>query len=945
MSREIFLEKNRNIKALNKENSLNLNLTQKARLLPFDGVSDTLNLYDLFTSERDACTKFRFIFDVNPICSNVLYNMKTEIVKDEGSDDCQVILGEEGLDEYQAVYKNTLTAYTITSAINPIDHLQAIRNTEYSHPEAGNFVYHSGLDLFNNHMLRSKSFVHVNVATGGTKEISRRVFNTLFDLKRDAVGENIREEIPNNNNTGVTDIHLYRVDSIMSIEEAYEKHFTEKDGWFGFNNVGYIEIPNGMSGMSVNKLMNNNKACEFIDMYPDRSLYSFIPKRNKYRNRAERNWDYCICYPYESDYEKLKEIMGIHIGGTYPNAIKTLVKPNKAPGGQDIFVFKTMIKHNLKTNDKVLLINPRNLKTQEINVAGIGDVDNTDAEHCFRLYEADITLFDSVSPPLEIWIRKVSNGCGCKYYLRKFRKITNEDGTELNSRIGKLAFGENIYGDNVAEVLYTDPVDIAGLKDNLGRPLTELYFTVVKTNRGHELWYDENKFNDDSIEFSHCFGKVTSGIETIPEYQTYNIRKLHNINDNDIINFDNVSNTISKTNIPIRNYQDGYRRLINDEGGTVAPPVIEDNITEDSFNEFYGDIVELDVSLNSETVLEKVYHRFNTAQREATKNPFYYDLRYDILVTDDYDIGIESPSSDVWNRSSFLVFSDEKDRIWADYNVLGPRRDAETAQSSALESGGTYDSSIWYETYLNNIKQSNNQYLYPGNLQAEGYFYQPHHQIKVRELSDILNSYTGALVKHENLETSTESSEGENHFYVEINTTDDYGYIIGDVFGIYNNKTEELLWGVLDEKAIAEISGNTYIHLKIETYKEIIFDAENDTDAFDFLLTDDTVPMYATYIPKEQKFVWKNVLPISESSDEELNNIMFTNGTNYIQKNINFYVRRQDPFGKNGLLFHGRTGPATGDTTTPMWNMKTVGYEFNKSWFVYNAIEMQNECL
>ena len=76
MSREIFLEKNRNVKALNKENSVNLNLTQKARLLPFDGVSDTLNLYDLFISERDTCTRFRFIFDVNPICSNVLYKMR-----------------------------------------------------------------------------------------------------------------------------------------------------------------------------------------------------------------------------------------------------------------------------------------------------------------------------------------------------------------------------------------------------------------------------------------------------------------------------------------------------------------------------------------------------------------------------------------------------------------------------------------------------------------------------------------------------------------------------------------------------------------------------------------------------------------------------------------------------------------------------------------------------
>ena len=38
----------------------------------------------------------------------------------------------------------------------------------------------------------------------------------------------------------------------------------------------------------------------FIDLYPDRSLFSFIPKENKSRNRLENNWDYCLTYPFEN---------------------------------------------------------------------------------------------------------------------------------------------------------------------------------------------------------------------------------------------------------------------------------------------------------------------------------------------------------------------------------------------------------------------------------------------------------------------------------------------------------------------------------------------------------------------------------------------------------------------------------------------------------------------
>lgn len=54
--------------------------------------------------------------------------------------------------------------------------------------------------------------------------------------------------------------------------------------------------------------MNNNKACEIYNMYPDISLFSFVPKYNKYQQRKESNWDYCLTYPYLSDVEMFKTV-------------------------------------------------------------------------------------------------------------------------------------------------------------------------------------------------------------------------------------------------------------------------------------------------------------------------------------------------------------------------------------------------------------------------------------------------------------------------------------------------------------------------------------------------------------------------------------------------------------------------------------------------------------
>jgi hypothetical protein len=210
---------------------------------------------------------------------------------------------------------------------------------------------------------------------------------------------------------------------------------------------------------------------------------------------------------------------------------------------------------------------------------------------------------------------------GDAYFERK--------GNALEYTQNKIAYAGNIYGDRVAQVIFNDDICISGLKDNLGRPLSTVYFMAVKTNRGHKEWYEDDDLSSEAVEYSHCFGDVTSGLDLPSGVTDYNVRKLHNVFKSDLRNGD---------------YRAGLNAIMAGAptGGYNGTPMpLENGIClgeKQEPYEFYGDIVEFNKVDYKETVIEKVYHRFNTAQRECLKNDKYFDINYDELVGDVYDV-------------------------------------------------------------------------------------------------------------------------------------------------------------------------------------------------------------------------------------------------------------------------------------------------------------------
>ena len=430
--REIFLEKNKSTVSVNKESELGVALSAKTRVLPYSSIDEKLSLIKLYNSERDACNRYRMVFTINPICTNVLFNAKTEVVRLEGSERC-VVLPQNPRSSFTDGFQH------INSS--PLNTMQAIRDTEYTHPNffdgENPYVYHCGWDIFNNHMLRSEDFTYIsNVGTDGR---SKPVFNTISDYLRNKEGKIINEKISPNNYTAIP-MHVYQYDTILSMYNAFRNRLDEKNGWYGFTNPGNIEIANvTINGkeISINKMMNNNKSCELYELYPDQSLYSFIPKMNKFRNRLEYNWDYDLVYPYENDYEKLADIVGIESdGGIKLKVLKT--KRTSSASGSDFVTFKTMFKHTFNQGDYVILYYLNGSEMEKINkrfkIITCGDSDGNNTDRYFSIRATDLSsdftfnrdgdvIFSDSREKVNFYYRKDVNGYECKYYIRKFKRL------------------------------------------------------------------------------------------------------------------------------------------------------------------------------------------------------------------------------------------------------------------------------------------------------------------------------------------------------------------------------------------------------------------------------------------------------------------------------------------------------------------------------------------
>ena len=215
---------------------------------------------------------------------------------------------------------------------------------------------------------------------------------------------------------------------------------------------------------------------------------------------------------------------------------------------------------------------------------------------------------------------------------------------------------------------------------------------------------------------------------------------------------------------------------------------------------------------------------------------------------------------------------------------------------------------------LNKIADEDSiQHDFPGNISPEGYFYSPFYEITLKELDDELQSIP---LKRINFTPSTASvslsSVTVYHPEIGLFETKDitqiyvispitYDFLIGQPFSIYDVMEEVTYRGHLDGFS----SHTSGCQICITTNADInSADLKGDGEGargqsrYIISLLEENAPEYAEYIPSTGKLVWRGPKKMSDlASDSPIYNMPFTNGRLYIHKNINVYVRRQDPHG------------------------------------------------
>ena len=767
-------------------------------------------------------------------------------------------------------------------------------------------------------------------------------FNTIADLMRDVNGRKVVEKVyfpitaNVNENTKIVAMHLYEYDDIYSFNDCVKNRLEDTfNGWLGFYNKPKIK---SYEIFSINHHATNNTEEEteleierpimylnggdFVDMYPDRSLYSFVPIYNHHRNRIEKNWNYCLTYPSSSTTEGFEDIIETTNG---LNSLKTIYFDENtiADNGTRQLVIYSIAKHGLVVGDFV------NIYSNGVKVVDNAEVKEIADEYIFTVFNdniqisntwVDVTDGDGIQQEItfgdktytlddttkfynyvendvvtryyivndkyvnldddaqNISYKKVVNDIECEYYVRIFSKIPNfknasaDTSTEyqiyrnnaelidmyqdqmydFESHVSRLAFAKNVYTDEVGEVVFTDDIDISNLKDNLGRPLSSIYLTLVKNNDGYKEWYgydfnvrkegEETKdwtvseITADTVEYSHCFGKITCGIQTCDESR-----------------FDNVINSVNRLN-NITNEPFGYDvSLINNNREYANPNYMIDarEVYFDGDKHYYGDLSYYDTYNAIERHIQPIMHRVNTAQRESIKSSsyaFYSGFTYDEITKDDYDVG---------------------------------------------------------DAYVVSTKSFANC-----NKKAEGYYYNPHYEIAVKTFDKIQTVLPDFLTMRSLINTSYGSriTTLQNHYLsvgdkaVIYDMTKNVYYYCTTVSGDKDN-SRVFTCKIYDEQG-HETFLRDLLPTAISDKEDENYDSDLDVSNFKLFKMDNLdIPSYARILKDGTcRLIWRNIVNNGFNlSDKTVEEYPFTNGAFYINRRVDLYLRRQDPHAFYGL--------------------------------------------
>lgn len=228
------------------------------------------------------------------------------------------------------------------------------------------------------------------------------------------------------------------------------------------------------------------------------------------------------------------------------------------------------------------------------------------------------------------------------------------------------------------------------------------------------------------------------------------------------------------------------------------------------------------------------------------------------------------------------------------------------------------------------IERNGTRYSFPGNISPEGYFYSPFYEVTLKELDDELQTTVTRRINFSpsdsNTSAFTETIDSYNPdagiivpkevTILTIKSPISYDFLLEQPFCIYDVLEETTNFGYLS--AFSKQQGGGFL-LSIVT--EMVTDI-NDVlsglkgtnsggkSRYIISLLTENAPKYAEYIPSSGKLVWRGTKKMSDLSTESpIYNMPFTNGRLYIHRNLNVFVRRQDPHAGYKLFRASKSNP------------------------------------
>lgn len=416
---------------------------------------------------------------------------------------------------------------------------------------------------------------------------------------------------------------------------------------------------------------------------------------------ASYNWNYYITYAYDNDYTKtLVNYNQYYTQWTVGDGIPFQTSRFKL-NGQKLILFKCFVKHGLNVGESVQLssiyTNPSTFTTTNLfEVYYLGNETYGSEEYYFSIQ--DIGYLNNFLSPGTIGTFKrvldpdnVSETTS-KYYIRKHKVIKPKEDLvlatagfeqEIHTEVTKY-FTQSLTpnftsrtatkeGGNVYTISTQTNTSINGLTDNLGRPVSKLYYTII--NRGYFGWFNP---------------PVTNGQNSLKEGWEFNLdypspSSYWNRNPSNSYSDTSIGVSSYSRNINGSNYTFYYNNGLN----------VGDNLN--------GDFCEWNDYEDRERVISENYHKFvfnpnffevsgNTTTYVANPNGYYYKPHYEFTLRVFSDYIETAPVTDnVEGIPDYAFFStNNQEYRWRDLYPYGYIDSVGTGVDNPYNNGSHY---------------------------------------------------------------------------------------------------------------------------------------------------------------------------------------------------------------------------------------------------------------